>query len=253
MICPFSERKDGDKIRRKYLGPQHLTGKYDCFTYSPNQNGVFCVPCVIFGSRAAGRNTLDRLVRSPLKNYCHLTGRDGYLTAHLSKAYHQESCFKAKQLKKTAESSDVYSQLNKAAAEERLKNRKILDRILEAIVFLGRRGLPMRAHRDSGSLCPNDICFDEGNFRALLQLMISCGDDILKQHVETCKKNASYISWSSQNDLIQAIGVVLTEDIVVEVNKSRFFTLMADETTDASGQEQLSICLRTYVAPDDSI
>ena len=78
-----------------------------------------------------------------------------------------------------------YQLLNQAATTALEKNRLILRRILEAIVFLGRLGLPLRVHRDSGllSLATNEERFDyyaEENFRALLRLMSACGDSILQ-------------------------------------------------------------------------
>ena len=119
---------------------------------------------------------------------------------------------------------------------------------MEAIVFLGRCGLPLRGQSDSGhpltSTIDQSVGFNEGNFRALLHLMATCGDEIMNKHIQTCSRNAAYTSWSSQNELIEAIGAVLTKKIVAEINAAKFFTLVADETIDCSGAEQLSICLR---------
>ena len=98
------------------------------------------------------RNFLNKLVTSPLQNYCHLTGRDWYLTTHLDKNYHENSCYEATQLVKVAAGieTSTYSQLNHAAKRVKQKNRAILERILEAIAFFGHCGLPLRDHRDSG-------------------------------------------------------------------------------------------------------
>ena len=41
---PYSERMDGGKLRRKYLGPQHLSGVYSVFSYSLSKRGLFCRP-----------------------------------------------------------------------------------------------------------------------------------------------------------------------------------------------------------------
>ena len=102
------------------------------------------------------------------------------------------------------------------------------------------------------SECSQSNEYNRGNFRAILQLMMSCGDAVLKQHIQVCKRNASYVSWKAQNELIEAVAVILTKDMVSEVNTSKFFTLMADETTDVSGKEQLSICLR-YVTVSEGV
>ena len=66
----------------------------------------------------------------------------------------------------------------------------------------------------------------------------------MNKHIQTCSRNTTYISWSAQIELIQAIGAVLTIRIVAEINEAKFFVLVADETIYCSGAEQLSVCLR---------
>jgi len=34
---------------------------------------------------------LNRIVKTPLQKYTHLTGKNGYLTKHLSKQFHKDS------------------------------------------------------------------------------------------------------------------------------------------------------------------
>ena len=86
--------------------------------------------------------------------------------------------------------------------------------MLEAIVFLGRCGLPLRGHKDSGhpltSTQDQSVGFNEGNFGVLSCLMATCDDEVMNKHTQTCSHNATYISWSSQNELIQVFGAVLT-------------------------------------------
>ena len=55
-----------------------------------------------------------------------------------------------------------------------------------------------------------------------------------------------------QNDIISACNSVVQRSIITEVNKARCFSLLADETTDVSRKEQLTVCLR-YVRPDFTI
>ena len=130
----------------------------------------------------------------------------------------------------------TYEQLNHAAKRAKQKNRAVLEQTLGAIVFLGRCSLPLRGRRDSGhpltSTLDQSIGFKEGNFRALFPLTATCGDEVMNKHIQTCSRNATYISWSAQNELIQAIGAVLTKKIVAKINEAKFFTLMADKTID---------------------
>jgi hypothetical protein len=159
-------------------------------------------------------------VDAPLKKFTNLTGKDGYLTTHLQRQYHLSSVVAAHEAKSMCSNrSDVTQQVNRQAEEEIRKNREQLERIIEGILLLGRMGLPLHGHRDSGSLPATDeIDFSQGNFRALLQFMIvKCNDQILKQHVLEGPKNATYISALSQNDVIVAVDVAFSKRILMEV------------------------------------
>ena len=121
---------------------------------------------------------------------------------------------------------------------------------------MGRLGLPLRGHRDSGTfpkpqLGSSDIDYTQGNFRAMLQFMAACNDQTIYEHIINVGRNSTYISPRIQNDLLDAISASLEKSIVAEVKEARFFLLLADETTNASTKEQLTICLR-YVK-DESI
>ena len=255
---PYTERKDRGNIRQRYLGPQHFAGKYDMFSYSLSKKGIFCRPCAIFAPDEVGGVRLNRMVKTPLQKYDHLTGSNGYLTEHLSKKFHEDSLSKANAFVALVQSNagDVEQQANIGAAKKREKNRRALERIVSSIEFLGRLGLALRGHRDSGDLLmpqsnSSEIDYTQGNFRATLQFMASCNDKVIYEHISTAGRNSTYISPRIQNDLLEAIGVFFQKRIVHEVKEARFFSLLADETTDVSIKEQLTICLR-YVR-DDSI
>ena len=57
-----------------------------------------------------------------------------------------------------------------------------------------------------------------------------------------------YTSKTIQNYLIEVIGKCICKDIIEEVKRSKYYTVIADEVTD-SNKEQLSIVLR-YVQID---
>ena len=80
---------------------------------------------------------------------------------------------------------------------------------------------------------------------------------MLEQNLKTCSKNASYISETSQNDLISCCGQFITELVVrnscqKHKKESFFFSILADEASDCSNQEQLSVSIR-YVDSDCAI
>jgi len=85
---------------------------------------------------------------------------------------------------------------------------------------------------------------NDGNFRALLRYALDNGDQALANHLNTADANSTYLSYRIQNEIIDAAGKQITTNIVQRVNKSRYFSVIADESTDVSGIEQFSICAR---------
>ena len=66
----------------------------------------------------------------------------------------------------------------------------------------------------------------------------------MEEHLKSAGKNATYISKDTQNELISICGEIVSELIVNDVKDAKFFSVLADETTDSSHQEQLCLCLR---------
>ena len=120
------------------------------------------------------RVNLDRLVKSLLQKYVHLTGRDGHLTTHLANAFHEDCEDKAREFRAClgSDASDVTQQLPSSFSLRREYNRSALKRILQTIEVLGRLGLPLAAIVILG-LCRfqaeagSQIIYTERNIHAL--------------------------------------------------------------------------------------
>ena len=72
---------------------------------------------------------------------------------------------------------------------------------------------------------------------------------MLEQHLKACSENAIYISKTSQSELISCCGQFITESVVRKIKENQFFSILADEASDCSNQEQLSLVIR-YVGSD---
>ncbi|XP_050313673.1 uncharacterized protein LOC126748462 [Anthonomus grandis grandis] len=75
-------------------------------------------------------------------------------------------------------------------------------------------------------------------------MRIDAGDTILKNHLEHGKKNASYRSVDIQNEIISICGDVIKADCIKNVKILQAYSILADETADISGKEQLSVGIR---------
>ncbi|CAF3860067.1 unnamed protein product [Rotaria sp. Silwood1] len=116
--------------------------------------------------------------------------------------------------------------------QEKIENRKRLVPIIKTIILCGQNNIPLRGHRDDGYI------------RSLLRYRIDAGDSMLANHLSTASKTATYISKTTQNELIEIYGDLIREQILAEVKHATFFTIIGDETTDVNTIEQFTFCLR---------
>ena len=117
---------------------------------------------------------------------------------------------------------------------------------MKNVIFCGRQGIPLRGHSDTGTLAfpDGDPAVKDGNFRVLLRFRIDAGDVALKERLESCMRNATYISPYIQNEIVATCGDIIIEDITNRITQSGFFSVLAEETTDVTGMVQLSLCIR---------
>lgn len=124
-------------------------------------------------------------------------------------------------------------------------NRNRLAPIIKTIIFCGHNSLALRGHRDDGALnTETAITGNEGVFRSLLAFRIDSGDHILADHLKLSNKNATMISKTIQNELINVIHQVVVEVIVNNIKNNIYFSILCDETTDNSTKEQMSFSVR---------
>ncbi|XP_025413148.1 52 kDa repressor of the inhibitor of the protein kinase-like [Sipha flava] len=81
-------------------------------------------------------------------------------------------------------------------------------------------------------------------FNSLLKFRVDAGNTILNDHLQNSAANATYTSHRIQNELINICNEVLLEHIIKDVKESQFFSVIADESCDISGIEQLSLGVR---------
>jgi len=74
----------------------------------------------------------------------------------------------------------------------------------------------------------------------------------LKEHLESDFRY-KYISPKIQNEIISISGDIILMEIVKLVNKAECFSILADETTDVSLNEQLTLCVRYIKGDGDDV
>ena len=109
------------------------------------------------------------------------------------------------------------------------ENRKKLAPIVDSVLFCSRLGLPLRGHRDDAKYHPEVGSYSSGGVGNFVK--------VLEEHLKTCGKNQTYISKTSQNKMINCCGQVISEMIIEDIKKSKFYTIIADEASDSSGKD----------------
>ena len=214
---------------------------FDFLTYSEEREGLFCLPCILFPSRTwhTGASRAKILIEEPLTNW-----KDALadLRAHGSLHYHLDSKAKMEAFVSSMKNPESRLDLSLTTArQERVEqNMQVLTSIVKCLELCGRQGIALRGHRDDSTSQE----LNQGNFKVIVDFRIDAGDDVLKKHVETSSKRATYLSKTSQNQLLDCMGEAILEAIVEDVKAGTFYSVLADEVSDVSGWEQLGIALR---------
>ncbi|CAN7939947.1 unnamed protein product [Ixodes hexagonus] len=165
--------------------------------------------------------------------------------AHSESEYHKTAVLDADNFVQAVQRESVKERMDSAARVQRQTNPMNLMSNIEVVLFCGRQGIALRGHRDAGPLTLEDPLENDGNFCVLVRLKIRSEDDLLTDHLETAPGNATYyLSPQIQNEILVASSTLVQQTIVSRVNSAKCFSLLADETTDISGTEQMSVCVR---------
>ena len=132
-------------------------------------------------------------------------------------------------------------QLNEVLKERHQVYKKFVEALARVIHLLGKQGLALRGHREGPKAAAGK---NQGNFLALVR-EIAHYYPLLKKHLEDpLRKDVTYLSPKSQNELIDIIGIrIIQKKLVDGIIEAAMHSISADEVT-ASNDEILSICLR---------
>ena len=82
------------------------------------------------------------------------------------------------------------------------------------------------------------------NFEKLVNLVVASGGEDLKTFLESAGKNAMYTSRIAVTEFIEALGTWVEESLLKHLHQAPFYSIMADECTDVSTVEELSLFCR---------
>jgi len=118
---------------------------------------------------------------------------------------------------------------------------------MKTALFCNCQGLALCGQNDSGDTLKHGDHSDD-NFHAPLHFCIDAGDVDLQTHLTNAANKSEHKPLDSKWAIFCA-GKLITDETAACANAARSFTILADETTDSSFKEQLSVCIR-YVHHD---
>ncbi|CAG9771461.1 unnamed protein product [Ceutorhynchus assimilis] len=233
-------------------------------SFNSSEKMVHCWVCLAFG-RDTGVNSLAAGINYSVKHiYTRLEEHEstkGHILSTEAYLIHKKN-------------KDVHNLLfSSAAAERRAKlenNRKILERVIETIKLVGKRGLSYRGDSQNEaaySLLNENI--DHGNFLEIV-LVISKFDPLLRKHIEEVAVKSqtrlqrvgshskgrgnlvTFLSKSTVNNIIAAISSLIMQKIAIEVKNAKIYSIQIDTTQDINVVDQCSIIIR-YVKTREKI
>lgn len=141
---------------------------------------------------------------------------------------HKEAVLK---LAAHASTTDVGAQLNAQHKEAQSLHQRMLLKLLSSIRFLASQGLALRGrHEDVDSL--------DGN---LYKLLLLRAEDCPELKPWVCRKE--YTSPEIVNEILALMGNAVLRNILLDIKSSSWFSIIADEATDISRNEQMSLSI----------
>ncbi|KAI3653248.1 hypothetical protein MP228_001195 [Amoeboaphelidium protococcarum] len=232
-------RKCNFKWFKSYYDKYRLT-----LEYCAVNDLMFCYHCRLFSYQ---RNSLNQgKLTSGYQNWTNI-----YSTA----AEHQESqehldcltLFSRHKCLQDDPTLQLHVQLQKQSQQqilaeqeaERLREYNVLVKH-DVIKLLIQLGMPFRGHDES------EDSVNRGLYLGILDLIAKHCDSYAKS-LPLMYGNATYTSPSIQNEMTAGMVNSVLKLMVQSIEKSRFFSLMVDETTDNCGQYQIAVCVRYLV------
>ena len=225
----FPKRSFGSQGKDRRSFRAEWCDKYKWLHYEASSDSAFCHVCMVaeFEKKFLASTKRDPAFIS--SGFTYWKEAISAFKRHMNSMCHREAIEAVEVL--PTQVKDIGELLDESTKNEKALNRAMFKRILQNLCFLSRQGLAFRGH-GSG---------ENSNFTQLLQLRAYDCPELLTW---LGKKTNKYTSAAIQNECLEAMALHILRQICRDVAINGFYTIMADECTDASNKEQFTICLR---------
>jgi hypothetical protein len=237
--CPLTAF--GRKMRR--FNPGWFSGR-PWLEHSVERDAVFCFPCHKMCSFLITRQaTADNVFT--VRGY--RNWKKGIGSHELSYAHRTAMMLWNESKERQEKGKEISTMVND---EQLQRNRYYVQSVMDVIFFLASNELSFRGDHESGALSTLCQQLDSnagteepcGLFIKLFQYTVT-KDEKLRNICRTIPENASYTSPQFQNEVIGHLADLVRECVVNEL-ADKWYTILCDETRDASGIENMAIVLR---------
>lgn len=123
------------------------------------------------------------------------------------------------------------SQLSTYYLKQMMDNRTALRKIFSTLQILAKQGLPVRGDK-------ND---EKSNFIAFIK---GRAEDVEESQSWLKRDGYKWLHHETLNEIFDLIATTVFLEIMEEIRKAEYFSILLDETSDVSRTEQVSVCLR---------
>lgn len=200
-------------------------------TYDLNEGKLYCSVCLAF---ATENNTFT----IGFNDWRHVHQR---MKEHESSKNH-DRCSEAYfiHIQKKDIGNLLFVNQKRLQREEVKKCRQVLDRIINVIKLIGKRGLSIRGKSNEAAYLLNNEFLDHGNFLELI-ILISKYDVVLNEHlnkvIKKSKKNhdndskgrgnlVTFLSHFTIDNIISIISNLIKSTITKKVNEANMFSVL---------------------------
>jgi Domain of unknown function (DUF4371) len=225
---------------------------FDFLEYSAKWNSFLCRYCSL---GFAPGNHQGPLITQPVTNFARSAE---IVRQHASRNYHEAAALQGKQfalasscLPMNSMEFDIQTPLTAADFPPQLL--AAVTSIVKTNILNSRQGLAFQKSvrilnknfEYTADHLYRSVPWSYATFEAALLFRLDAGDADLLAHLQST--NPKFVSEKSQNKILSLIFVDLQTQIMAEIHRSPYFSILLDGTTDASGKEQLAFVIRYLV------
>ncbi|CAI0560943.1 unnamed protein product [Linum tenue] len=135
------------------------------------------------------------------------------------------------------QSQSIAAALSKQSDQSKIDYRIRLEASIDCVTFLIRNGMALRGHDES------EDSDNRGNFLELLEFHARGREIIQRVVLENAPRNLQLISPDIQKDIVRALAMEITKEILKDLGDG-FFAILVDEARDVSIKEQMAVVIR---------